>query len=349
MILANNPGDRNHIYASLRHAAWHGLTAADCVFPLFLFLVGVSVALALEPSPPAGAAPRRRWPRIVRRAAILFVLGLAENAYLRLSCDDLRIPGVLQRIAVVYLAVAWLHLRCGNRGLVTVVAGVLVGYWLLLFYVPVPGLGRPSLDTGVNLEGYVDQLVFGRHIWKAGTTWDPEGVLSTFPAVALGLTGVLAGRWLRRGGRAAGRVAALGLAGLGVGLVWSIWFPLNKALCTSSFVLVLGGGATALLAWGHALLDGKGQTPAGLRPLAILGTNALTAYVAASFLASTLRHVAMPDAQGRTGNLQTFCYQALFSGWPDPYLASLAWAVLFLGLVFLLSWALFRQGIVIKA
>lgn len=348
MILANNPGDRTSIFAPLRHAAWHGLTVADCVFPLFLFLVGVSVALALDREALGGGA-RAPWPRIVRRAGLLFALGLLENAYLRLSFESLRLPGVLQRIAVVYLAAAWLHLRLGDRGLAATIGAVLVGYWLTLALVPVPGLGRPSLDAAVNLEGYVDQLVLGGHIWKAGTTWDPEGLLSTFPAVALGLLGVLAGRWLRRGGRGAGRAAALGLAALVAGLAWSTVFALNKSLCTSSFVLVLGGGATVLLAAGHAFLDGRARPPLAVKPLAVLGANALTVYVAASFLASTLRHITFPDARGATVSAQAYLFRLLFSGWPDPSLASLAWAVLVLAAMYLLAWALYRRRIVITA
>lgn len=225
MILANNPGERGAVYAQLRHAAWHGLTVADGVFPLFLFLVGVSVTLSLEAGPRAAGSARRFWPRVLRRAGLLFALGLLENVYLRLSFESLRLPGVLQRIAVVYLAAAWLHRRLGNRGLAILAAVILVGYWLLLAWVPVPGLGRPSLDSTANLQGVVDQLVLGPHIWKAGTTWDPEGVLSSFPAVALGLVGVLAGRWLRGGGKGAARVAALGLGLLGGGLSGRSGFP----------------------------------------------------------------------------------------------------------------------------
>lgn len=256
---------------------------------------------------------------------------------------------MLQRIALVYLAAAWLHRRLCDRGLAATIAVVLGGYWLLLAWVPVPGLGRPSLDSGANLQGYVDQLVLGSHIWKAGTTWDPEGVLSTFPAVALGLGGVLAGRWLRRGGRGAGRVAALGLGALAAGLAWTAVLPLNKSLCTSSFVLVLGGGATVLLAACHAALDGRPRLPRAVAPLAVLGTNALPVYIGASFVASTLRHITFPDGRGGLVNTQTALFRLLFSGWPDPEWASLAWAVLFLACLYLPAWLLYRRRIVLTA
>ncbi|MHC1788892.1 acyltransferase family protein [Solidesulfovibrio sp.] len=347
MIVVNNPGDRQHVFQQLLHAAWDGWTAADFVFPLFLFLVGVCVALAVNREAVAAAA-NGFWPRVVKRAAILFLLGLLENAYLRLSLENLRIPGVLQRIAIVYLAVVWLHVRFGRQGIAALIAAILIGYWLLLAFVPVPGLGHPSLARDANWQGWVDQFVLGRHIWRFQTTWDPEGVLSTFPAIALGLIGLLAGRWLRSGGRDTGRVLALGLVLLLLGLVWNVWFPVNKTLCTSSFVLLTGGCGVALLAASHWLLDGNGKA-AWAWSVLLLGRNPLAIYVAASFLASTLRHIRLPDATGGLTTLQAWLFQQLLSGWPDPRAASLAWGVLFLAPLLLGAWALARRQISIRA
>jgi len=342
MIVVNNPGDSRHVFPQLRHAAWNGLTLADCVFPLFLFLVGVSVGLAID----RDRAPAGLWLKVVKRAGILFALGLLENAYWRFSFESLRIPGVLQRIAVVYLAAVWAHARLSRRAIAAVLLTILSGYWLLLAVVPVPGLGRPSLDPAANLQGWLDQLAFGRHIWRFSTTWDPEGVLSTFPAMALGLIGVLAGRWLRQGGPGTGRVVAAGLALLGLGLVWDVWFPINKSICTSSFVLVVGGAGTALLAGSHWLMDVRGRA-AWARPLAMLGTNALPVYVAASFLAATLRHIRLPGSPGAPLPMQAYLYQSLFPQ-ARSELASLGWAVLFLLVMLLGAWALYARRIVIK-
>jgi predicted acyltransferase len=348
MIVVNNPGDRRFVYPQLLHAPWHGLTLADVVFPLFLFLVGVCVALAIDPDKTRDAAGRARLRRkILLRAAVLFALGLGENAYLRLSFEALRIPGVLQRIAVVYLAAAWLQSRLSSRSLAAVVAATLLGYWLLLAAVPVPGLGQPSLGREANLQGWLDQLVLGRHIWKFGTTWDPEGVLSTLPAIALGLVGVLAGRWLRRGGGQTGRVFGLGLAMAAVGLAWDAVFPLNKSLCTSSFVLTTAGLGLTLLAAAHAVLDGR-PAPAWARPLRILGRNPLLLYVVASFLASTLRHVPLADAAGQTVSLQAALHAALIGRWLAGPLGSLAWGGLLLLPLFLLAWFLDARRIAIK-
>ena len=212
MIVANNPGDADSVYRELIHAKWHGWTAVDLIFPVFLFLVGVSVALSRTRG--GTVASGRIWPRALRRAAVLFALGLALNGFPFFNLDSLRIPGVLQRIAVVYLAVLWLHLKLGDRSAAVAAACILVGYWLLWAFVPVPGLGRPSLDFEHNLEGWLDQALMRGHIWEYETTWDPEGALSTLPCIALGLMGALCGRWLSGDNPAKWK----GVCGLGVGL-----------------------------------------------------------------------------------------------------------------------------------
>ncbi|KHK04517.1 acyltransferase family protein [Desulfovibrio sp. TomC] len=347
MIVVNNPGDALYAYPLLHHATWNGCTVADFVFPLFLFLVGVCVALAVNREAVLSGQAPGFWPKVLRRAVILFLLGLLENAYLHLSFDKLRIPGVLQRIAVVYLAVVWLHVRLGRRGIASVIVSILVGSWLLLAFVPVPGLGHPSLGMDVNWQGWLDQLLLGDHIWKFNTAWDPEGVLSTFPAIALGLIGLLAGSWLRSGGQGTGRAMAWGVATLLLGFGWSVWFPINKSLCTSSFVLVTGGAGVLLLAVCHWLLDG-GRQGLGTKPLLVLGQNPLTIYVTASFIASTLRQFKLPDATSGIISLQAFLFRWLFSGWTDKPAASLAWGVLFLLPLLLGAWVLHARRIVLR-
>ena len=347
MLLANNPGDKLHVYRQLRHAAWNGWTAADFVFPLFLFLVGVCVPLAVDRDAVRAGTAKHFWSRTLRRTVVLFGLGLLENAYLALSFDHLRIPGVLQRIAVVYLAAVWLYVRLPSRAVAAVAAFVLAGYWALLTFVPVPGLGHPSLDRLANLEGWLDQLLLGGHIWRYNTSWDPEGVLSTFPAIALGLAGVLAGEWLRSGAPGPGRVFAMGLAMHVAGLAWNPWFPINKTLCTSSFVLFVGGFGVMSLAACRQLMDVGGRT-AWATPLTVLGKNPLAIYVAASFLASTLRHVKIPDASGGTVSLQAALFHGMTGSWTDASLASLAWAVCFLLVMLAGAWLLHARRIVIK-
>ena len=176
MIVVNNPGDSRHVFPQLRHAVWNGLTLADCVFPLFLLLVGTSVGLSIDRDRVRAGQAAGFWPKVGRRTGILFALGLLENAYWRFSFESLRLPGVLQRIALVYLVAVWVHVRLGSRTIAGLILTILLSYWLLLIWVPVPGLGRPSLDADSNLQGWLDQLLLGNHIWKYGTTWDPEGV-----------------------------------------------------------------------------------------------------------------------------------------------------------------------------
>ncbi|HML52988.1 MAG TPA: heparan-alpha-glucosaminide N-acetyltransferase domain-containing protein [Solidesulfovibrio magneticus] len=348
MIVVNNPGDRRFVYPQLLHAHWHGLTLADVVFPLFLFLVGVCVALAINPDKARDAKGRfSLWRKILPRAAVLFALGLGENAYLRLSFEALRIPGVLQRIAVVYLAAAWLQSRLSSRSLAVVASATLLGYWLLLAAVPVPGHGHPSLAMEPNLQGWLDQLVLGRHIWKFGTTWDPEGVLSTLPAIALGFIGVLAGRWLRRGSARPGRAGLFGLLMAAIGLAWNAVFPFNKSLCTSSFVLFTGGLGLLLLAVAHAVLDGR-PPAAWARPLCILGRNPLFLYVTASFLAASLRHIRVLGATGQPLSLQKAIYFDVFHFLPPGPFPSLCWGLLMLAVMFLLALALHARGIAIR-
>jgi len=346
MILANNPGDVRLAYAPLRHAVWNGCTLADAVFPMFLFLVGVCVPLAVRREARGPGQAAAFWNKVLRRTIVLFLLGLAENALIRWGFQDLRLPGVLQRIAVVYLAAVWLHVRLGDRGLVATGAAILLGYWLLLLLTPVPGLGHPSIDAAANLQGWLDTLVFGSHIWKHGTTWDPEGILSTFPAVALGLLGVLAGRWLQAGHSRPGRVMLWGVGLTMTGWIWSFRFPLNKSLCTSSFVLFVGGAGILLLAACAWLMDDRGLWRWG-KPLLTMGQNPLVLYLAASFLASILRHVTVATAAGRIP-LQAALYRLLFAGWLTGKPASLAWGLALLALIWLGARALEVRHIVIK-
>src|SRR5918911_165925 len=195
MILVNNPGSWEHIYSPLEHAAWHGLTPTDLVFPFFLFIVGVSITLALGKRAERGGPRRDLYVKIFRRTLLIFALGLFLTG---LPFDDLstwRIPGVLQRIAVCYLCASLIFLNTSWRTQTIIAAALLVFYCLLMTMTPVPGFGAGNLTMEGNLAAYVDRAVLGRHTWKP--LYDPEGILSTVPAVVTTLCGVLTGHLLR--------------------------------------------------------------------------------------------------------------------------------------------------------
>ena len=319
MILVNNPGSWNHVYQPLEHAAWHGWTPTDLIFPFFLFIVGVSLTLSRRVAPREAAV----------RALKILGLGLLLAAWPTFALGTLRWPGVLQRIAVCYLAAFLIARRLGDRALAGIVTGLLVGYWALMTLVPVPDGHAPNLEAGTNLAAWVDRALMDGHLWRQTKTWDPEGPLSTLPAIATTLIGVLAGRWLRRPReqRATLRQGLLaGLALTALGLLWDLVFPINKSLWTSSYVLFTGGLALAALTLCHELADVRGPA-AWAGPCVTYGRNAIFVFVASGLLAKTLARVQVTIETG-TVPLQRLLHEALLASWLPPRPASLAWALL---------------------
>src|SRR5437868_4198865 len=250
MILVNNPGDEQAAYWPLQHAKWNGWTPTDLIFPFFMFIVGVSLVFSFSSRLKRGESREQLMRHVLWRGVILFALGLFINGFPnRFDPSVLRIYGVLQRIAVCYVISAVVVLWSGTRGLVITIVTCLVGYWLIMRFVPVPGFGVPGrdipfLDPDRNLAAWLDRKLLFGHLYDH--TRDPEGVLSTIPAVATPLLGALAGQWLRleRSARAkAWGLLAFGILGLGAGELWNVWFPINKNLWTSSFVLFTAGFA----------------------------------------------------------------------------------------------------------
>ncbi len=346
MVLVNNPGTWSAVYGPLQHAPWHGWTATDMVFPFFLFVVGVSIPLALGPPLERGAGGLPA--RVLRRAAVIFALGLLLHALPFFPLANLRIPGVLQRIAVCYLLAALLVLATrGSRGVTVqaVTAGaLLVGYWLVMTKVAAPGHAAGDLSPEGNLAGYVDRLVLGtRHIWQATRVYDPEGILSTLPATATTLLGVLAGHWLRSGrplGRIIGGLAAGGVGAAALGWLWGLSFPVNKPLWTSSYALLMAGLAALVLAACHWVIEARGRR-GWAAPFAVLGVHALTLFFLSSLTAKLL-FIVRAGAGGP--RLQAWLYEHLFAPWASPVNASLAYALAYVLLWWVLMWALDRSG-----
>jgi predicted acyltransferase len=351
MILVNNPGTWSAIYDPLEHAEWHGWTPTDLVFPFFLFIVGVSITLALARRAEAGGSQRDLYLKIARRTAIIFGLGLVLAGFPGYDLSTIRIPGVLQRIAVCYLLASVIFLNTRWRAQAMIAAALLLGYWALIALVPVPGFGAGVLGSKEgNLAAYIDRAVLGDHIWRHGKVYDPEGILSTLPALATALCGVLTGHLLRSRRADLEKVSAMfvaGAAGVVAGWVWNHWLPVNKALWTGSFVLLTAGFALQLLAVCYWLIDLKGYRR-WAKPFVIFGTNALALYFLAEFAARLIGLPLFEGAGGRRVGLQSVIYQNLFASWAAPVNTSLMYA-----LATVLFWlgvmaVFYRKGIFIK-
>src|SRR5215213_7009765 len=224
MILVNNPGTWGAIYSPLEHASWHGWTPTDLVFPFFLFIVGVSITLALSRRAESAGGKRDLYVKIVRRSLIIFALGLFLAGFPSFDLSTIRIPGVLQRIAVCYLVASVIFLNTDWRKQLYVAAALLLGYWALMTLVPVPGYGPGDLGSKEwNLAAYVDRAVFGSHVWRFAKVFDPEGLLSTLPAIATTLAGVLTGRLLRSRRGPLEKVSAMFVAGAGLVVAGWAW------------------------------------------------------------------------------------------------------------------------------
>ena len=348
MILVNNPGNWESIYSPLEHAAWHGLTPTDLVFPFFLFIVGVSITLALARRAKTAGSRRDLYVKIIRRTLIIFALGLILGGFPFYDLQTIRIPGVLQRIAVCYLVASVIFLNTRWRAQAIIAAALLILYCVIMKYVPVPGFGAGNLEMEGNLAAYVDRKLLGGHTWKP--LYDPEGILSTIPAVATALCGVLTGHLLRSKRAALEKVSAMfvaGLAALVAGWVWSFWFPVNKALWTSSYVLVTAGMALQLLAFCYWLVDVKGYKR-WAKPFLIFGTNALALYFLAELFSHVISVVTFTSAGGGRVDLKSWLYETFYASWASPLNASLLFAISIVLLWLGVMTILYRKRIFIK-
>ncbi|RZZ81343.1 acyltransferase family protein [Pseudoxanthomonas winnipegensis] len=336
MLLVNDPGDWAHVYAPLLHSEWSGCTPTDLVFPFFLFIVGVSIALGIVPRIEAGADPAPIRRSIAVRALRIIGIGLAINllAWWLLDKPHFRPWGVLQRIGICFFVVGWLVTLPRSRAwLGLLAAGLLLGYWALLAF-------GGGYAPWTNLASRVDTALLGPLVYEldpaTGRGHDPEGLLSTLPSLVTTLLGLHAGGWLRRG--RAHRLLPGALAGLMVGWLWSAVLPWNKNLWTPSFVLWTAGWAMAVLWLFHQLIDRHGWPALGRS----LGINAITVYAGSALMFLLLYAVGAWEAIYRIG----------FAGWMTPkfgpYAPSLAFGLVFTGLWWGIAKAMERKGIVIK-
>jgi predicted acyltransferase len=348
MVLVNNPGSWSTIYWPLAHAEWHGWTPTDLIFPFFLFIVGVAIPLAFGRR--TEAARRDLYLKVIRRSAIIFALGLFLNLFPFFRFATFRIPGVLQRIAVCYLIAALIFLTTRLRTQLVIIGALLVGYCLVMTFFAAPGFPAGDLSKEGSLASFIDRVVIRGHIWSQGKVYDPEGLLSTLPAIATTLLGVVTGQWLRAQKSDYEKVAGMFVAGvvcIVLGWAWNPFFPINKALWTSSYVLFTGGMALQLLAFCYWLVDIK-QYRRWAKPFVIFGVNAIALFVGTGLMAKLMGLIKVSTADGTRISLQSFVYRNAFASWLPPYRASLAFAICFVLLWLGLMWLLYRRRIFIK-
>lgn len=339
MIVVNDPGSWEHLYWPLAHADWHGITITDFVFPFFIFIVGVSIVLSTSKQIDSGANKSKMRKKIWIRSLKIFGLGIFLNLFPDFNFMELRIPGVLQRIALVYLICAHIGLSTGWKGQLKIGIGLLVGYWAAMMLIPVPGYGAGVLEPGKNLAAWIDSLVIPLRLYQG--TWDPEGLLSTLPAIATGLSGMLAGQLLKQDFSIEKKLNYLffiGFVSILIGYGWDLVFPFNKNLWSSSFVMFTSGWAFMAFAACILVVDVRGNQ--NLAKFGVIyGSNAITIYVLAGILPVLL-------------NEQLGVKDLFFNGLVDigmaPKLASALWAFTYMFICFIPAYIMYKKKIFIK-
>jgi predicted acyltransferase len=362
MIMVNNNGGSGS-WGFMNHAYWNGLTPTDLVFPTFVFVVGASIVFAFHARMKRGATRKQLAWHTVQRAVILFLLGMVVNNFPLFHWTHMRFYGVLQRIAVCYLVVGLFYIW--DQRVWTKVAGVvvaLVGYWILLRWIPVLGAGMPGrdipfMDVHVNLVNWLDERLMPHHLYLEypdHNLRDPEGLLSDLPAFGTALLGVLAGLWLR--GQRAVKSTALGLASgavtcLALGYLWSLEFPLNKNMWTSTFVLVAAGYSLTVLTLSYLVMDvwgwGRGESKWLVYPWLVLGANSITAYMFSELVPGALERIEFV-AGGKKTNPMGWLADHVFFHMPTPGWAAFAYSFCTLAYCFIPVWILYRKKIFVK-
>jgi predicted acyltransferase len=375
MLLVNDPGTWSAIFPPLEHAEWNGWTPTDLIFPFFLFIVGITTHLSLSARRARGDDDSAVVKQILRRGIIIYLLGFAMAMFpfyqwgtidtipnagawdrILFRIEHVRILGVLPRIAIVYVCAALLTLKTTVKQQILIIAGLLFGYWFAMTLIPVPGenvVGALLLHTkDRNLAAYLDRAILGtNHTWVGSVTFDPEGPMSTIPAIATAMLGVLAGRWIaQRDKQLLERITglfAVGSVGMMLGLMWNWSFPINKNLWTSSYVIFTAGMACVGLATVMWIVD-YCSVKWWTKPFVVFGVNPIVAFVGSGVLARliyTLWHVSY---NGKSVAVQDAIYQSVFLPWLPPRVASLAFALSFVLLWYGVLTVLYRRNIILK-
>ena len=341
MIVVNTPGSWSHVYPPLLHATWHGVTPTDLVFPFFLFIVGVSIALAYHPKKLAGQIESSTYTKIIRRTIIIFLLGIFLALFPKFNIENLRVAGVLQRIALVFFFCSLAFLKLNWKGQLAMCLSLLLFYFLAMCFVPVPGIGTGILEPGKNMAAWIDSYLLPGRMYQK--TWDPEGLFSTLPAIGSGMTGLLVGQIITRSRIDQNQkiiwIFFSGFMAFSIGYMWGWVFPLNKHIWTSSYVLFTSGLAAMMLAASMWYIDGlnrKAYTQVGV----VFGMNAIAAYVLHGIL-WRLFQIGDPG-------LQTSFMNFSDTLGVDPKLLSFFWALFYTSLCYGFALFLYKRKIFIK-
>ena len=344
MVLVNTAGGFPGTYGPLRHADWNGWTITDVVFPSFVWIVGVSLCLSLNKRLSAGVtrgSPGDASACGVARSSTAW--DYSSTRFRTFNLTTLRVLGVLQRLAICYVAGSLLYLFTGIRTQIACIVLLLASYWALMMFVPVPGYGAGRLDVEGNLAHWIDRLVLGNHNYAETKTWDPEGIVSTLPAIASVLFGVMAAHLLRMKSALSERTTWLYLTGsalLTLGLICDAWLPINKKLWTTSFAIFMAGLDCVMFASTLWLIDGMGYRRLA-RPFVILGMNAISIYMIAELLETTMNVVRWP---GSGESVRAWLYGHLYAPVFSPANASLLFALSYVALMFAIAYAMYRRG-----
>jgi predicted acyltransferase len=362
MVLVNNPGDWNNAYPQLLHAKWHGWTFTDWIFPFFLFIVGVSMVFSLAKKPLADEQRAAAVFSLWKRAAIIFLIGLTLNFVPSFSFETLRIPGVLQRIALCIVIAAPVVVFLGWRVWIAAILFFFIAYAVPMLYIPVIGddglIAAGRLEAGKDFGAMIDRMLLSNHLWAAAKTWDPEGVWSTLPAVSTLLFGALAGRWLGVDTQRAEKTAwmlVVGLLLVSVGaMLDAVLMPINKPLWTVSYSVFTAGCALVVFASFYWVIDGcanprvRARAAQLLLPFTIFGMNALFIFAFASLVAKVVNAVKITNSEGVLVSLKAAIYAPLSAMSFAPTNASLVFALLFNLAMFFVAWVMWKKRWFVK-
>ncbi len=362
MILVNNPGSWGNIYPQLAHASWNGWTFTDFIFPFFLWIVGVSMTFSFAVRKTKGDDNTKLLLGVLRRSAIMFGLGIFLTGFPfgllwghHLDWATIRIPGVLQRIAICYLISSMIYLNTSMRGVILSIGALFVTYWLFMFYYPVPEIGAGVFEKGRNFAAYIDSMFLSGHMWSATKTWDPEGLFSTLPAIASSLIGAVTGDYLRQSPQEKTEKSVwmfvFGSAFLLIGAILDMWMPINKSLWTVSYTLFMAGWALCIFGIFYFLIDAKGIKKWAY-PFIVYGMNAIFVFVLSGVAGRAMGlwkfNVMLSDGTYHDVSIKTIITQNLFDPFFSPLNASLMHAIVWISVMYLVVWVMYKKKWFVK-